>query len=247
MQSKSGSRSGVLQWVVVLVVGVARRDCRARAEPDSAPERRAEGPGRGQAGLRRRADRRRAGRHRHHLRGRRHGGPDHDPAGRRRSRGAEADRLRLAEDRALAGRRSSPRCRRTSRTRRRSSQTIPLSSVTAELPGLLAFLEKTLNVSQAQLLAALKTSFPALAQAITNLPTVTSGWDHIQNIDGLTRFDGTPVQTVPRAEDVLQLRSDPRPRDPAEQLREPRRDLVRQLGRAAPADRRAGRDRVRGR
>jgi hypothetical protein len=77
-------------------------------------------------------------------------------------------------------------------------QTIPLSSVTAELPGLLTFLEKTLHVSQAQLIAALHTSFPALAQAITNLPTVTTGWDNIQGIDGLTRFDGTPVQSVPQ-------------------------------------------------
>jgi len=77
-------------------------------------------------------------------------------------------------------------------------QTIPLSSVTTELPGLLAFLEKALHVSQAQLLTALKTNFPALTQAITNLPTVTSGWDHIQNIDGLTRFDGTPVLSVPQ-------------------------------------------------
>jgi hypothetical protein len=76
-------------------------------------------------------------------------------------------------------------------------QTIPLSSVTEELPGLLAFLEKTLKVSQAQLLTAMKANFPGLTQAITNLPPVTDGWDHIQNIDGLTRFDGTPVQSVP--------------------------------------------------
>jgi hypothetical protein len=76
-------------------------------------------------------------------------------------------------------------------------ETIPLSSVTTELPGLLTFLEKTLKVNQTQLLGALKTSFPALAQAITNLPTVTSGWDQIQDIDGLTRFNGTPVKTVP--------------------------------------------------
>ena len=77
-------------------------------------------------------------------------------------------------------------------------QTIPLSSVTAELPGLLVFLEKTLHVSQPQLIAALKANFPALAQSITNLPTVTGGWDDIQGIDGLTRFDGTPVKTVPQ-------------------------------------------------
>ena len=77
-------------------------------------------------------------------------------------------------------------------------QAIPLSAVTAELPGLLTFLEKTLNVSQTQLLAAMQTSFPGLTQAITSLPTVTGGWNHIQGIDGLTRFDGTPVQSVPQ-------------------------------------------------
>ena len=77
-------------------------------------------------------------------------------------------------------------------------QAIPLSSVTAELPGLFAFLEKTLKLPQAQLVAALKANFPGLTQAITNLPTVTNGWDQIQNIDGLTRFDGTPVKTVPQ-------------------------------------------------
>ena len=76
-------------------------------------------------------------------------------------------------------------------------QTIPLSSVTSELPGLLAFLEKALHLSQAQLVTALKANFPGLTQSITNLPTVTDGWDQIQSIDGLTRFDGSPVQTVP--------------------------------------------------
>jgi hypothetical protein len=76
-------------------------------------------------------------------------------------------------------------------------QTIPLSAVTAELPGLLAFLEKTLNVTQAQLLAALQANFPGLAQSITNLPAVTNGWNNVPNIDGATRFDGTPIKTVP--------------------------------------------------
>jgi len=76
-------------------------------------------------------------------------------------------------------------------------QAIPLSAVTAELPGLLTFLEKTLHVSQAQLLAALQANFPGLAQSITNLPTVTNGWNNVQNIGGSTRFDGTPIKTVP--------------------------------------------------
>jgi hypothetical protein len=75
---------------------------------------------------------------------------------------------------------------------------IPLSSVSAELPRLVAFLSKTLNVTPEQLAAALKTEFPALNRAITNLPIVTSGWNDIQHIEGLTRFDGTPVKTVPQ-------------------------------------------------
>jgi len=76
-------------------------------------------------------------------------------------------------------------------------QTIPLSSVTAELPGLFVFLEKTLGVSQPQLLTALKTNFPGLTQSITNLPTVTNGWDNVQNTQGFTSFGGTPIKTVP--------------------------------------------------
>ena len=77
-------------------------------------------------------------------------------------------------------------------------ETIPLTSVASELPGLFAFLEKTLKVTPTQLLAALSTSFPALTQAITNLPAVTSGWENIPDISGLTRFNGTPVQSVPQ-------------------------------------------------
>ncbi len=76
-------------------------------------------------------------------------------------------------------------------------QAIPLSSVTAELPGLLAFLEKTLHLSQAQLLSALQASFPALTQSITNLPAVTTGWNNVPGSAGFTRFNGAPIRTVP--------------------------------------------------
>lgn len=74
---------------------------------------------------------------------------------------------------------------------------LPLSAVTREIPGLVKFLAKVLKTSPAQVLAALKTNFPRLYQAITNLPTVTAGWNNIQHINGLTRFDGTPVKSVP--------------------------------------------------
>ena len=82
-------------------------------------------------------------------------------------------------------------------------EALPLSSVTAELPGLEAFLENALKVTPAQLLTALSTNFPALAQAITNLPTVTNGWNDIPGIAGLTRFDGAPVSTVPQLRDYF--------------------------------------------
>ena len=52
-------------------------------------------------------------------------------------------------------------------------------------------------MTQAQLLAALKANFPGLAQSITNLPTVTNGWNNVQSIDGATRFNVTPIKTVP--------------------------------------------------
>jgi hypothetical protein len=74
---------------------------------------------------------------------------------------------------------------------------IPLSAVTAELPGLFTFLEKTLKVTEAQLVSALQANFPGLTQSITNLPAVTNGWDNVQGIGGATRFDGTPIKTVP--------------------------------------------------
>jgi hypothetical protein len=77
-------------------------------------------------------------------------------------------------------------------------QAIPLSAVTQELPGLVAFLSKTLKITPAQVGAALKANFPGLAQAIANLPGVTNGWESVPGLNGLTRFDGTPVKSAPQ-------------------------------------------------
>jgi hypothetical protein len=76
-------------------------------------------------------------------------------------------------------------------------QAIPLTSVSAELPGLLAFLGEELKLTPAQLDATLKANFPALDESIANLPKLTAGWKSITGIDGLTRFDGAPVRSVP--------------------------------------------------
>lgn len=77
-------------------------------------------------------------------------------------------------------------------------QAIPLSSVTAELPGFEAFAASELKVSVAQLVATLQTDFPHLYQALANLPVVTSGWDNLPGIAGLTNFNGTAVTTSPQ-------------------------------------------------
>src|SRR5437868_3276204 len=67
----------------------------------------------------------------------------------------------------------------------------------AALPGFLAFLGEELKLTPTQLDAALNANFPALAGSIANLPKVTAGWESIPGIDGLTRFDGAPVRSVP--------------------------------------------------
>jgi hypothetical protein len=77
-------------------------------------------------------------------------------------------------------------------------EAIPLSSVTAELPAFDALLESTLHLNATQLATALHTNFPQLAQSISNLPTVTNGWNNVPGIAGMRLTNGTPVQTVPQ-------------------------------------------------
>lgn len=81
---------------------------------------------------------------------------------------------------------------------------LPLSAVSEEIPKLEEFLEGALKVSPEELTAALSENFPAITQAITNLPTVTAGWNQIPEIEGLTRFNGEPVQSVPQLRDYFQ-------------------------------------------
>jgi hypothetical protein len=64
-------------------------------------------------------------------------------------------------------------------------QAIPLSAVTAELPKLTAFLAPAIP------------AVPRLAQTITAAPLVTGGWESVPGSAGTTRFNGTPISTVP--------------------------------------------------
>jgi hypothetical protein len=82
-------------------------------------------------------------------------------------------------------------------------QAIPLSSVSAEIPRLVTFLATTLKITPGQVNTALQQNFPSIHQAITLLPAVTSGWNDVPGTSGLTRFDGTPVRTVPQIRDYF--------------------------------------------
>ena len=75
-------------------------------------------------------------------------------------------------------------------------QAIPLTSVNDEIPGLVQFLATTLHTDQNGVLTALKQNFPGIYQSVTNLPTVTKGWDAVPGTDNLTRFNGAPVRTT---------------------------------------------------
>ncbi len=80
---------------------------------------------------------------------------------------------------------------------------LPLNQVSAELPPLVAFLSSTLKISPADLQAALNTNFPKLSQVIANLPAVTDGWNAAPGTEGLTRFNGAPVRTMPQVRDYF--------------------------------------------
>jgi hypothetical protein len=65
-------------------------------------------------------------------------------------------------------------------------QAIPLTAVSAELPALTAFLAPAVP------------AVPRLAQTITAAPLVTGGWNNVPGAAGATRFNGTPITTVPQ-------------------------------------------------
>ncbi|MEA2157179.1 MAG: hypothetical protein QOE11_3319 [Solirubrobacteraceae bacterium] len=81
---------------------------------------------------------------------------------------------------------------------------LPLSGVSREIPALTRYLATTLNITDEALAAQFEQSFPRLAQVLTALPSVTSGWNDIPGMDGMTRFDDrTVVRSMPRLRDYL--------------------------------------------
>ncbi len=80
---------------------------------------------------------------------------------------------------------------------------LPLPAVSAEFPKLVHYLGTVLMMTPEQVDHMLKTDYPKIAQVIDNLPKLTGGWDAIPGTERLTRFDGTPVRTMPQLSTYL--------------------------------------------
>jgi hypothetical protein len=75
---------------------------------------------------------------------------------------------------------------------------LPLDGVSAEIPALLDFVAANSELADAgAVLDAVAATTPNLAQAITNLLVVTDEFRAVGGIEPLTRFDGTPVRSIP--------------------------------------------------
>lgn len=82
--------------------------------------------------------------------------------------------------------------------------TLPLDQVSAEIPGLLTFVADNSDLADADaVLGALADNTPNIAQAVTNLLVVTDGFRDIPGIEGLTRFDGSAVRSIPDLRDYF--------------------------------------------
>jgi hypothetical protein len=79
-----------------------------------------------------------------------------------------------------------------------------LDQVSAEIPGLLTFVADNSDLpDEGAVLGAIAGATPNIAQAVTNLLVVTDGFRHIPGIDQLTRFDGSPVRSIPELRDYF--------------------------------------------
>ena len=80
---------------------------------------------------------------------------------------------------------------------------MPLAEVGAELPKLVHYLGTVLFMTPDQVDHMLQTDYPKIYQVAVNLPKLTEGWSAIPGTEKLTRFNGTPVRTMPQMRDYL--------------------------------------------
>lgn len=80
---------------------------------------------------------------------------------------------------------------------------LPLSEVGAEIPKLVHYLGTVLFLTPDQVTHLLQTDYPKIYQVTVNLPKLTAGWSAIPGTENLTRFNGTPVRTMPQLRDYF--------------------------------------------
>ncbi len=80
---------------------------------------------------------------------------------------------------------------------------MPLTDVGSEIPKLVHYLGTVLLMTPDQVEHLLATDYPKIYQVTINLPKMTAGWDAIVGTEKLTRFDGTPVHSMPQLRDYL--------------------------------------------
>jgi hypothetical protein len=83
-------------------------------------------------------------------------------------------------------------------------RSLPLSRAAREVPAFTGYLATVLNTSEEGVAGEFENAFPRLAQTLTALPAVATGWNDVPGAGGLTRFGGAPpVKTVPDMRDYL--------------------------------------------
>lgn len=75
--------------------------------------------------------------------------------------------------------------------------------VATELPKVVHYLGTVLLMTPEQVNEMLERDYPKLNQVIIAFPKLIDGWDAVPGTEDLTRFDGTPVRSMPQMRDYL--------------------------------------------
>jgi hypothetical protein len=79
----------------------------------------------------------------------------------------------------------------------------PFDEIAAEIPKLIHYLGTAMFMTPDQVRDMLRRDYPKIYQVTVNFPVLIDGWNAVPGTEQLTRFDGTPVRTMPQARDYL--------------------------------------------
>jgi len=80
---------------------------------------------------------------------------------------------------------------------------LPFSGIAREREELTLFLATTLNTTPEDVQDQLARNFPRLFQTLSALPSVAGAWRNVPGVEGMTRFDGARVKTLPEYRDYV--------------------------------------------